>query len=89
MAIHLLSEVHVMHVTAILRARVVEIVTQWLASVTASRASQAEPATSVGRDTQSLMASASVCVTLSDAIYQWYITDVATYDWELGHSQVK
>ena len=56
------SEVHVVHVTAIRTAHMVESVTKSPGNVAVSQASEAELVTSVSRDTQSLTASANVRV---------------------------
>jgi len=56
------------HVTATLKAQTVESVTESLASVTVSQASQAEHVTSVDHDTQLSTVSAHVRVPLFNAI---------------------
>ena len=68
MATRWLSEAHVEHVSAILKARMAENVTQSVASVSASEASEAELVTSVSRDMQLLMVPANVSVRLFNAV---------------------
>jgi len=60
MAILILLEVFVMHVTAIHKVQLVEIVIQLPANVVASQALEAERVTNVGLDTLLLMVSANV-----------------------------
>ena len=62
MATLILLEVLVMHVTAIHKVQLVEIVTQSPANVTVLKALEAEHVTSVSLDMQSLMVSANVRV---------------------------
>jgi len=61
-------EVHVVHVTAILKVHVVESVIQLQASVAASPASQAERVMNVGHDLPLLTVSADVREKLFDAM---------------------